>query len=311
MNILITGSSGFLGKQILKELSTCSKYSVSASVRQNSKILPNKMLKVGNINRKTCWKEALNGQQVVIHCAGRAHIMNENQSTALNKYKEVNTYGTLNLAKQAAIAGVKRFIFISSIKVNGESTSNGILFNSKIKTTPKDPYGLSKYEAEQGLIKIASNTAMEVVIIRPPLIYGPGVKANFKSLLNLASKKIPLPFGLFSNNRRSLVSIYNLIDLILCCIDHPNASNEIFLVSDDNDLSTKEMIKLMAKVQKNKIFLIPVPISILKFLFKLIGKKEIISKLTESLQLDISHTKKTLNWKPPLSVHEGFKRCIL
>lgn len=301
----LTGGNGFLGGRIL-QIATTAK--VKCYGRRQPKNLKGDHFYNGNINGNANFSSFLNELDTVIHCA--AHVMNDNSSILLEEFREVNTYGTLNLAKQAADAGVKRFIFISSIKVNGELTDVGIPFNAHDVCIPTDFYGLSKYEAEVGLRKIANETGMEVVIIRPPLVYGHGVKANFSALLNLVTKKIPLPFGSIKNNQRSLVSVYNLVDLIDKCIYHPNAANQTFLVSDDHDLSTTEMVKLMAKVQGVKPWLIPVPVWMLKFLGKITGKSDMISRLTDSLQVDITHTRETLDWTPPYSVEDGFAMCV-
>lgn len=259
-----------------------------------------------NIDAKSNYKDALQGVSCVFHIAARVHIMNDDSVDPLAEFKAVNTYGTLNLAKQAAQAGVKRFIFVSSIKVNGETTSGKQPFTSKDKRMPEDPYGISKSEAEQQLLELGKQTGMEIVIIRPPLVYGEGVKANFASLMRLVGKGLPLPFRLITKNKRSLVSVYNLVDLIKVCIDHPKAANQVFLASDDHDLSTAEIVALMAKVQGKPNLAIPVPVWCFKLAGKLLGKQAVIDRLTGSLQLDITHTKNTLNWSPPYSVEHGF-----
>ena len=306
MKILLTGANGFLGNQFL----LCYRESADIELLVRTPLLVcSKKQHIGNINSKSDFSSALIDKEIVIHCAARAHIMNDDATDPLVEFREVNTHGTLNLAKQAAAAGVKRFIFISSIKVNGEATF-GYPFTAFEEHKPEDFYGISKSEAEFGLRAIAEESDMEVVIIRPPLIYGLGVKANFAALINLVTKKIPLPFGSITGNRRSLVSVYNLVDLIETCIHHPNAANQTFLVSDDHDLSTTEMVKLMAKEQGVKPWLLPVPVWTLKLLGKITGKSDMISRLTDSLQIDITHTKDTLDWTPPYSVEEGFAKCV-
>lgn len=303
--ILVTGYSGFVGQHLLsrfKDLDNVNLLGRSKSLQANNCL-------VANIDASSNYSSILEGVKVVIHIAAKTHVMNDS-SLDLNTYREVNTAGALNLAKQASKSGCKRFIFISTVKVNGESTKNNIPFKSTDKRRPQDFYGQSKSEAEELLIKFAKESDLEVVIIRSPLIYGANVKANFASLFNLASTNILLPFGCIKNNRRSLVSVYNLVDLIERCIDHPKAANQIFLASDDDDLSTVEMVKLMAKVQNVKPRLLPVPVWVLKLLGKLIGKSKMISRLTESLQIDITHTKETLDWRPPYSVEEGFAKCV-
>lgn len=302
MKILITGYSGFVGN-ILGELLQGS-HKLSLLGRKPSS-LGNVFIR--NLDSKSSYADTLNNVDIVVHCAARVHIMDDVANDPLSEFRAVNTQGTLNLANQAARAGVKRFIFLSSIKVNGESTTDKLPFKATDQPAPKDPYGISKAEAEQQLLELGKQTGMEIVIIRPPLVYGEGVKANFASLLNLVGKGFPLPFRLLKNNKRSLVSVYNLVDLIKVCIVHPNAANQIFLVSDDHDLSTAEMVELMATVQNKHNLALPVPVCCFKLAGKLLGKKDVIDRLTGSLQLDITHTKNTLNWNPPYSVEHGFK----
>ncbi len=253
--------------------------------------------------------EKLKGISTFIHMAARVHVMKESATDVLPLYRMVNTEGTLNLARQAATAGVKRFIFISTVKVNGEETLPGHQFTVMDVANPADPYGISKAEAEAGLRQIAKDTGMEVVIIRPPLVYGPGVKANFAAMLNLAKKNLPLPLGAI-HNKRSMVSLDNLVDLIVTCIDHPQAANQTFLVSDDRDVSTTELLQLMTRAAGGKPRLLPVPMSWLRLVGKLTGKQAIIDRLCGNLQLDITHTKQTLGWKPVVSVEEGIRRCL-
>jgi UDP-glucose 4-epimerase len=233
--------------------------------------------------------------------------MNDVSQDPLTEFRQINTEGTLNLARQAFSSGVKRFIYISSIKVNGESTTDTKPFKFDSERKPLDPYGISKFEAETQLLSLGKETGMEIVIIRPPLVYGEGVKANFASLMKLVKKGLPLPFIWINKNKRSLVSVYNLCDLIKVCIDHPKAANNVFLVSDDNDLSSAEMIALMSKVQNKANLSLPVPVWLYKLVGKLLSKEDVIDRLTGSLQLDIEHTKNTLDWKPPYSVEHGFK----
>ncbi|WP_367576982.1 NAD-dependent epimerase/dehydratase family protein [Pseudoalteromonas agarivorans] len=248
----------------------------------------------------------LSGAKVLIHCAARVHIMNDNSENPIDEFRAVNTKGTLNLATQAAQAGVKRFIFISTIKVNGESTTGRKPFNEQ-ECSPEDPYGVSKAEAEQQLQALGQQTGMEIVIIRPPLVYGEGVKANFASLMRLVNKGFPLPFRSINKNKRSLVSVYNLVDLIKVCVEHPNAANKVFLVSDDHDLSTAEMVQLMAKVQGKSNVALPVPTTLFSIAGSILGKKHVVDRLIGSLQVDITHTKDTLKWTPPYSVEDSFK----
>ncbi|MCW8995623.1 MAG: SDR family oxidoreductase, partial [Psychromonas sp.] len=270
--------------------------------------LPESLFYQGSLDAKGDFSSFVRNTDILIHCAARVHIMNDSSSNPLQAFREVNTYGTLNLAQQAADAGVKRFIFISSIKVNGESTKLGFPFKPDDHFVPTDPYALSKYEAEVGLRKIAAATGMEVVIIRPPLVYGPGVKANFASMMKWASKGLPLPLGGIKDNKRSLVSVNNLVDLIITCIDHPNAANQTFLVSDDDDLSTSQLLTNMATALGAANRLLSIPSSWLTLAAKLIGKPAISQRLCGSLQVDISKTKELLNWQPPYSTAECMEK---
>jgi UDP-glucose 4-epimerase len=303
--ILLTGGSGFLGGALLTALVN---ENVRGLGRQKPSALSALSFYQSDINTETDFSVAVKDTKVIIHCAARVHIMEDNSSSPLEDFRVVNTYGTLNLAQQAADAGVKRFIFISSIKVNGESTELGLPFKADDVFIPTDPYGLSKYEAEVGLCEIAEQTGMEVVIIRPPLVYGPGVKANFSSMMKWVNKGLPLPLGGINGNKRSLVSIDNLVDLIVTCIEHPNAANQKFLVSDDDDVSTTQLLVNMAIALPAPNRLLPIPSGWLTLAAKLIGKPAISQRLCGSLQVDISKTKEMLNWQPPYSSAESMKK---
>lgn len=305
MTLLVTGASGFVGSTLLEKLSTLSTVALGRTIPIG---LPESQFHQLNIDSKTDYSTALQGVETIIHLASRVHIMNDEAEVPLEEYREVNTYGTLNLAKQAIKAGVKRFIFISSIKVNGESSQLSKPFTSSDPHSSQDDYGLSKSEAELGLLEVAEGSGMDVVIIRPTLVYGPGVKANFASLMNLVSKGIPLPFGCITNNKRSLVSVDNLVDLIITCIDHPKAANQVFLVSDDFDVSTSAMVREMAIALRKPTRQLPVPVWLYKLVGKLFNKSDVVSRLTGSLQVDISHTKETLGWMPPQTLQAGFKQ---
>ena len=301
MKIIMTGGSGFVGQRVLNKLK---KHDV-INLTRNPKSPNDCKYEFGNeINNLSIFDSV----DVIIHCAARVHIMDDASNNPLDDYREVNTKGTLNLAKQAVEAGVKRFIFISTIKVNGESTQLGKPFKFDDQRSPEDFYGQSKSEAEEQLLQLAKDTGLEVVIIRPTLVYGPGVKANFASLLNLVSKGLPLPFGCIKDNKRSLVSVDNLVDLIVTCIDHPKAANQVFLVSDDNDVSTNEMVQQMAKALGKSQWQVPIPTACYRLVGKVTGKEDVISRLLGSLQVDITHTKDTLGWKPPQTLEDGFKQ---
>jgi len=308
--ILVTGASGFVGGQLISWMTAHAQPStaVLGAVRSKQAGDDSGLIAVGEINGDTDWSEALRGRCVIVHTAARAHIMDDTAADPLTEFRSVNVAGTLNLARQAATAGVKRFIFISSIKVNGEQTMDQP-FTAGDMPAPEDPYGISKWEAEQGLRELAITTGMEVVIIRPPLVYGRGVKGNFASMIKLVGKGLPLPLGAV-HNKRSLVALDNLVDLIITCIDHPDAANETFLVSDGDDLSTTQLLRGVAEAMGRSSRLIPVPASLLQFGATLLGKKAVAQRLLGSLQVDISHTQKCLNWMPPLTVKQGLQCCF-
>ncbi|MCC2524557.1 UDP-glucose 4-epimerase family protein [Vibrio coralliilyticus] len=298
MKILLTGATGFVGSSFKKQ---CNENIVSVLRAKNSN--PN-TITVESINASTDWSEVLSCINVVVHCAGITSTENQVRETC----DEVNHLGSLNLAQQAAEAGVKRLIFISTIKVNGESTALDNPFTHQDQHNPQDDYSQSKSEAEVKLLELAEKTGLEVVIIRPTLVYGPGVRANFASLMSLVSKGIPLPIGCIKDNRRSLVSVSNLVDLIVTCIDHPKAANQIFLVSDDYDVSTSEMVAQMAKALDKPQWQLPIPKWCYTLAGKILCKQNVVDRLLGSLQVDITHTKETLDWKPPQTLEDGFKQ---
>ena len=306
-NILLTGATGFVGGAVLNRLIAADQ-KVTAAVRSTTVPISSKARRivVPGLAAETGWSEALGACDVVIHSAARVHVMDEQSADPLAEFRKVNVDGTLNLARQAAAAGVKRFIFISSIKVNGEGTALDRPYTVFDTPAPQDPYGVSKMEAEQGLHELAQQTGMEVVIIRPVLVYGPGVKANFRSMMNWLNKGVPLPLGAI-HNKRSLVSLDNLVDLIVTCIDHPAAANQTFLISDGVDLSTTEMLQRMAKALGRTARLVPVPATLLESGAAVLGKRAVAQRLCGSLQVDISHTRNTLGWTPPVSVDDGFR----
>ena len=307
MKILLTGSTGFLGKVLVTELVNHDVELIQIG-RDDKKKNNRNYIYTDGFDSDSQFNLDIYKCDVAIHCAARVHVMNDSSVDPLEDFRAVNTYGALNLAQKAADAGVKRFIFISSIKVNGESTELGLPFKPDTNFIPTDPYGLSKYEAEVGLRKIAEKTGMEMVIIRPPLVYGPGVKANFVAMMKWVDKGFPLPLGGIKQNKRSLVSVDNLVDLIITCIEHPNAANQTFLVSDDDDVSTSQLLSNMATALDVSNRLLPVPGSWISLAAKLIGKPAISQRLCGSLQVDISKTKELLDWKPPYSMAECMKK---
>ena len=305
--VLITGANGFVGKSLVKKLSEINRYDILAITRSEEGDWPLgvKHLKVDHL--LDCSPE-LSGVKAIVHLAGRAHVMVEKSTNPLEAYREINVNVTLALALQAAKAGVKRFIFISSIKVNGEHTAVGKPFSADDIPAPKDPYGVSKLEAEEGLKKIAETYDMEVVIIRPVLVYGPGVRTNFESIMSWIAKGLPLPLGSVTRNKRSLVSVDNLVDFIEVCINHPAAVNEIFLVSDGEDLSTAELLIRVGQSLKKPAFLIPFPLALIKWGAFLAGRSSVAQRLSGSLQVDISKNLELLGWKPSVGVNEALKQ---
>jgi len=307
--VLITGVNGFVGKSLGDKL-VSKGFNVNGAVRSLVPVdFPEAITKfvIKDIDSKTDWQNALEAVNVVIHLAARVHVMKDTAIDALSEFRRVNVEGTLNLARQAVEAGVQRFIFISSIKVIGEGTVLGQLYSAEDQPAPVDPYGISKREAEDALRQLASETGMEVVIIRPPLIYGPGVKANFQSMMYWLDKGIPLPLGSI-HNQRSLVALDNLIDLIVTCILHPAAANQTFLAGDGEDLSTTELLRRMAAALGKKAWLVPVPSFLLVWGASLVGKQAIAQRLCGSLQVDISKARELLGWKPPVNVDEGLRK---
>jgi nucleoside-diphosphate-sugar epimerase len=259
----------------------------------------------GGANGLNVLKEVI----AIVHLAARVHVMHDTANDPLSAFRAVNVAGTLNLARQAAAAGVKRFVFISSVKVNGEGTHKGHAFTETDAPNPHDAYGQSKHEAELGLRQIAAQTDMEVVIIRPPLVYGPGVKANFAALMRAVQRGWPLPLGAV-HNQRSLVALDNLVDFIVTCTTHPQAGNQTFLVSDGQDLSTAELARGLALASGRTARLLPVPFWALRAGATLMGQGDAVQRLCGNLQVDISKARKLLGWAPPISVEEGLRRAV-
>ena len=307
--VLITGGTGFIGRTLLQRIIYDGEFIpiVAIRTRINSVLPVDQVINVGEISSNTNWKDALCDVKVVIHAAARAHVLDEKSLNPIESFREVNVDGTLNLARQAVERGVTRFIFISSIGVNGNHSIRP--FTEDDIPNPVEPYALSKLEAEQGLRQIADETGMEVVIIRPPLVYGPNSPGNFRRLFEIIKKKIPLPLGAI-HNKRSLIGLDTLVDFIIVCVDNSLAANETFLVSDGEDLSTTELIQTIAKALNISIYLVPVPEKILRLGAMLVGKQAFLQRLCGSLQVDISKARKLLDWKPILSVEEGMARAV-
>ena len=307
MLLLITGSTGFIGSSLTQHLHQKG-YSIIAAIRQISDAFSPgiKQVAVTDLLPSTNWTSAINKVDTIIHLAARAHILKDQATDPLATFRETNTYATLNLAQQAANAGVRRFIFISSIGVNGNQT-HAKPFTADDLPTPAEPYATSKHEAEIGLRQIATETGMEVVIIRPPLVYGANAKGTFGQLIKTVARGIPLPLGNI-HNQRSLVALPNLIDLITTCIDHPAATNQTFLVSDGEDLSTTELLQRLSHALGKPARLLPIPQSWLETALTLVGKRAIAQRLCGNLQVDISKTRDLLGWTPPVSVDEALRQ---
>jgi nucleoside-diphosphate-sugar epimerase len=309
MKFLVTGANGFVGRALCAEAVLR-----GMAVRGITRVpcdLPFSVenIAVGDIDSNTDWHNALKGCEVVIHLAARVHVMVDTSLDPLAEFRLINVQGTLNLARQAALAGVRRFVFVSSIKVNGEATPLGQPFTADDVPAPLDSYAVSKVEAEHELRGLAKQTGIEVVIVRPPLVYGPGVKANFAYMMRWLRRGLPLPLGAV-HNLRSLVSLTNLVDLLVTCITHPAAANQTFLVSDGEDISTTELLQRMGKAMGYPAHLLPVPTSFLKLAGALIGKPDVTQRLCGSLQVDISKTRELLDWVPPSTLDEGLLKTV-
>ena len=307
--IAVTGANGFVGRALTEALSKLG-HDVRGLVRSGSS---GDALVVGDIGAETEWSEALSGVDTVVHCAARVHVMSDDASDPLAAFREVNTAGTRRLACQAVEAGVKRLVFVSTIKVNGETTiyypDSATRFTAFDSPDPDDAYAISKWEAEIALHEIAAESDLEVVIVRPPLVYGLGAGGNFRQLVELVRRQIPLPLGLV-DNRRSLIALPNLVDLLVCCAAHPDAPGETFLASDGDDLSTPDLVRRLATAMQRKARLVPVPLALLRVAGRLTGQRDKIERLMGSLQVDIGHTCERLQWQPPTTVDEGLREAV-
>jgi nucleoside-diphosphate-sugar epimerase len=308
--ILVTGATGFVGRAVLNGLLNAGSR-VVAAVR-NANIKTESMynsgaiswIAVGNIDGRTCWKHAVADVKTVVHCAARAHVMRDQSADARLAYHEVNVDGTLQLAQEASAAGVERFVFLSSIKVNGESTLIGQPFTESSLIIPQDGYGQSKAEAERCLMVLGKETGMEIVIIRLPLVVGPGVKGNLGNLLRFVEHGIPLPLGAV-NNQRSLISLDNLVGFVVLCSERdksPNASNQVFLVSDGEDVSTTTLLRKAAQASGRTSRLLPVPVTLLRAAATVFGKRAIAIRLLGNLQIDATKAYRLLGWRPLITL---------
>ena len=320
MKVLVTGATGFIGSALIEYLANIQGCTAVGMVRliKDCYISTSVEFRLGEIGNLKKIDINLSDIDVVIHTAGRAHIMTNKSSNPIEEFRRVNATGTLDLARLAEDSGVKRFIFLSSIKVNGEATKPGLYFTPDDVNVPSDPYGLSKFEAEQGLLALAKETAMETVIIRPPLVYGPGVKANFSSIMTWMNRPVPLPFGAI-HNQRSLVALDNLVSFISLCADReksPQAANHVFLISDREDISTTQLLRKVGHAIHIKsplgikTWLVPVPVSIMAFFAKLLGRGDIANRVFGSLQVDSSKATDLLGWKPVITMDEQLSKIV-
>ena len=306
MRVLVTGANGFIGTALVRRLVRDGRFGVRAAVRGDAPGLPSCVERtLGELNAGWNWRDGLADVNTVVHLAARVHVMHDGAADPLAEYRRVNVAGTLNLARQAARAGIRRFLFLSSVKVNGESGS----YSEADLPAPEDPYGISKLEAEVGLRAIAADTSMEVVVIRAPLVYGPSVRANFEMLIRAVARGVPLPFGAITN-RRSFVAVDNLVDFIVTCMEHPAAANETFFVSDGEDLSTADLIRRLARAMGRPARLVPIPSAVMNAAAALAGRRDMARRLLGSLCVDITKARQRLAWVPPVSVDEGLRRTI-
>lgn len=304
--LLVTGANGFVGRLLCLD-AVSSGLRVRGATRLASPLPAAVMpVLVGAVDEKTNWENALQGVDVVIHLAARVHVMQDAAADPLEEFRRVNCAGTEHLARCAAASGVKRLVFVSSIKVNGEETTGGQRYTEKNVPSPQDPYGISKWEAEQALHRVAKETGLEVVIVRPPLVYGAWVKGNFAQMLGVLSKGVPLPLASVSN-LRSLVYLGNFTDALLRCATHPAAAGQIYLVSDGEDVSTPGLLRQLGAAMGNPVRLLPCPAAILKLAGHLVGRSRLIERLLGSLQVDSSKIRRELDWQPPYTVQQGLQ----
>jgi nucleoside-diphosphate-sugar epimerase len=306
MTTLVTGAAGFVGTALIARLAADGQHRVRAATHRHGRSMPAGVEAVHlDLATHHDWGTALAGVETIVHLAARVHVMHERAADPLAEFRRVNVAGTINLAREAAAAGVRRFIFLSTVKVHGETG----FFTEADPPAPQDAYSISKHEAELALRDVGGQTGMRVVIVRPPLVYGPGVRANFEALMRAIAYGIPLPFGAI-HNRRSLVALDNLVDFLVACIDHPSAADETFLVSDGHDLSTPDLIRGVARAMGRKTRIVAIPPAVLAGAAALVGRRDLARRLLGSLQVDITKARQTLSWTPPVPVAEALKRAV-
>ena len=302
----MTGANGFVGHALCAGAAARG-MQVRGSIRHQCDLPAGvERVVVGEIDEKTNWWGALNGCDIVMHLAARAHVMHESAKNPLEEFRRVNVQGTEHLARNAVTSGVKRFVYVSSIKVNGEETLGGKSYAERDMPMPQDAYGVSKWEAEQVLHRVAEETGLEVVIVRPPLVYGAGVKGNFAQLLSVLMRGIPLPLASI-RNQRDLIYVGNLVDALIACATHPAAVGQTYLVSDGEGVSTPDLIRNLAQALGKFNLVFPFPIYVMRFCAGLFGKSAAVDRLTQSLQIDSSKIRKELSWKPPCTMQQGLQ----
>lgn len=307
IRFLVTGANGFVGRALCATLVQHG-HDVRGAVRRSDIALNSNISRVtvGEINAQTDWSAALSGIDVLIHLAARVHVMHETSADPLDEFRRTNVQGTEHLARRAAAQGVKRLVFVSSIKVNGEETTGGQRYTEHDVPSPQDTYGVSKWEAEQALHRVAKETGLEVVIVRPPLVYGPGVKGNFERMLQVLNEGVPLPLASV-NNLRSLIYVENLADALRVCAIHPAAAGETYLLGDGDDISTPDMLRQLALAMGKPARIFPFPAVLLRLAGNLLGKSEEIARLLGSLQIDSGKIRRELNWQPPFTLQQGLQ----
>jgi nucleoside-diphosphate-sugar epimerase len=306
MRFLVTGANGFVGTPLCKQLHARG-WAVRAAMRMARPLAEGiETALVGTLDGETNWTNALDGVDVVLHLAARVHVMHEDAASPLDEFRKTNVAGTEHLARAAAANGVKRLVYVSSVKVNGEATQGEGKFTGANMPLPQDPYGISKWEAEQALHRVAAETGLEIVVVRPPLVYGPNVKGNFEQMLRVVAKGIPLPLASMKN-LRSLIYVENLVDALIACATHPAAVGKTYLVGDGDDVATPDLLRQLSIAMGRAPRLLPCPVALLQFGGRLLGKSDQIERLIGSLRVDSSAIRLELNWTPPFSLQQGLR----